>query len=83
MTLRVAVVALLLLVAQPSGRVCSEPDAPPFLAISRLGTNVVVVWAFRDLQSAATLQGPWSTLSNAASPVVLPATGDARFFRLR
>jgi hypothetical protein len=33
-------------------------DVPPFLTISRLGTNVFVVWAFHDLQSATTLQGP-------------------------
>ena len=83
MTRRAAVGALLLLVSLPSGGVCSEADAPPFLGFSRLGTNVILVWAFRDLQSAANLQGPWSTLSNVASSAVLPAIGDARFFRLR
>lgn len=50
----------------------AEPDASPFLAISRQGTNVVVAWAFGDLQWATSLQGPWTTLSNAASPSVLP-----------
>ena len=60
----------------------AHPEPPPFLSIHRQNTNVVVVWNFGRLQSAFNVKGPWTTLTNAASPVVLSTTTSPLFFRL-
>jgi len=47
-------------------------EPPPFLEIKRIGHHVVVTWRGGELQRATNLLGPWLTLSNAASPALLP-----------
>ncbi len=59
------------------------PSDPVYFAIFRVSTNAVVVSNGGVLQWASNLNGPWTTLTNAASPLTLPATGGTRFFRLR
>ena len=43
--------------------------------------NVTVRWSGGALQSASGLQGPWNTIP-AASPLSLPATSGAQYFRV-
>jgi len=47
------------------------------------GKNIVITWTGTGtLQSAPTVTGPWSALTNAVSPFSTPATGAAQFYRL-
>ncbi len=60
------------------------PPTPGTLSIALQGGNAVITWTGSGaLQSAATVTGPWSNVSNAASPyTVTPTTGGAAFYRL-
>jgi hypothetical protein len=59
-------------------------SAPPALAVSSLkaGTNIVVLWSGENLQTADSLNGPWTTISNATAPWVTPATNVSQYFRV-
>src|SRR5690242_4060001 len=66
-----AVIGLGLGAALPVARlrvVGDTPDDPIYFTIIRQGTNAVLVWNSRQLQWAPTVQGPWETITNAASP---------------
>lgn len=58
----------------------------PTLTLSATGGNLTVSWtpvaAGQQLQSAATVNGPWTKVDGAASPYTTTATGGARFFRV-
>ena len=62
-----------------------EPVRPQ-LAITRSGTNAVVSWTpgspCMKLQSADTITGPWSTLTNAVPPSTNAIVAPANFFRV-
>lgn len=47
------------------------------------GARVRVTFPSGVLQSAPSLQGPWTDIPHAVSPVVLAPTGTAQFFRTR
>jgi hypothetical protein len=54
------------------------------LSIKHQGTNLVIMWSIPGvLQSADTVVGPWTELSEADSPYVLQPAGKASFYRLR
>jgi len=53
------------------------------LSIQRIGNNVTIVFENGVLESAPAIAGPWSPLSAATSPLLLPAEGQQRFYRLR
>ncbi len=60
------------------------PPTPGTLSIALQGGNAVITWTGSGaLQSAATVTGPWTNVSSAASPyTVTPTTGGAAFYRL-
>ena len=58
----------------------------PVLTLTATGGNLTVTWtpvaAGQQLQSAATVNGPWTKVDGAASPYTTSASGAARFFRV-
>jgi hypothetical protein len=58
-------------------------SAPPTLTVGILpaGTNMVILWSGTTLQQADSLNGPWTTITNATAPWLTPITGAAQFFR--
>lgn len=57
--------------------------APRITGIERQGDVVVITWAGDGrLQSAPTVNGPWSDVAKATSPYRAPLTGTAAFFRI-
>ena len=58
--------------------------ASPRLAFLRVGPDFALVWGEPGytLQSAESLDGPWLPVA-AVSPVLVPSTNPAAFFRLR
>jgi hypothetical protein len=66
-----------------AARVFALATAPYGLSISRSGGNVTVTWSGGGtLYSAVNVTGPWS-LAALDSPVTLPASGTAKFFRVK
>jgi len=62
------------------------PSCPPVLRIGRRGTEACIEWDTPGLvlQSAPTADGVWTDVAQgASSPVFLPASEMARFFRVR
>ena len=53
------------------------------LGISRSGANVVLTWNAGLLEEAANVTGPWTTVTNAVSPLTVPATAAQGYYRLR
>jgi hypothetical protein len=69
------------LIALASTSRASEPSS---IHIERRGGKVVVTWNGGELQAAATVLGPWSSLTNAASPLTLVSPAQTPvFFRVR
>jgi hypothetical protein len=58
-----------------------SPQPKPTIRIAREGANVVVTFT-GTLQSAPTVQGPW-TDSSATSPLSEPASEGARYYRAK
>jgi hypothetical protein len=59
-----------------------EGYVPPEFAIRRSGNNVELVWpAASKLVSATAVQGPWSPVANASSPLLVKPDGAQRFYR--
>jgi hypothetical protein len=60
------------------------PTAPPeFTSVTREGNNLVLEWTTGTLESAPTVNGPWTPVLNASSPYTVPATGPMEFYRLQ
>ncbi len=55
---------------------------PYMVVILRTNTKIAASWIDGTLQSATDLNDPWTTLSNATSPTIHPATGASGYFRL-
>jgi len=62
----------------------SSTVAPIPLNIQLIGANAVLTWSVPgfSLQSAASIAGPYSTLTGALSPHTNSVSGDQQFFRL-
>lgn len=61
----------------------TEPStAPPTLAITRTATGVSITFT-GTLESAAAVNGPWSPVANATSPLAVTTAGDQQFYRAR
>jgi hypothetical protein len=58
---------------------------PPSLVSTSAGNNLVLTWVGEGftLQSASSVNGPWTDIGGATSPYSYPATAPAQFFRLR
>jgi hypothetical protein len=70
-------------VPRKAGMTTPVPGTPPSVAIARAGAQVQVTFAGGSLQSADTAVGPWSDVAGASSPLTVPASGVARFYRVR
>jgi CubicO group peptidase (beta-lactamase class C family) len=65
-----------------TGTTNSVPASPHTLAITRQAVNLVVTWDAGILQMAGSITGPWSSVTNASSSFIVPATSQpASFFR--
>ena len=54
------------------------------VAIARQNTNAVVTWkGTGTLESATQVSGPWTSVTNSASPFPVVVGGQAKFFRLK
>jgi len=56
---------------------------PPRLSIQASGAKVTLTWPTGTLQTATSLLGTWSNISNATSPYTVPAAVPHQFYRLR
>jgi hypothetical protein len=54
---------------------------PRTLSIQASGSNVIVSWTSGFLQEASSVAGPWTYVTNAASPYSTGLTNQALFFR--
>ncbi len=54
----------------------------PTITVQRSGANVVLTWT-GVLQSADRVEGPYTDVSGASSPLTVPASGSAKFYRAR
>lgn len=62
----------------------SAGPAAPVVSVTLSGANVIVQWTGSGvLQSAASVPGTWTDVAGATSGYSTPATGTARFFRVR
>ncbi|MCL5098990.1 MAG: Ig-like domain-containing protein, partial [Candidatus Omnitrophica bacterium] len=58
-------------------------EPPGELTISRDASNVVISWTGTGtLESAPSLDGPWTAVQNANNPYTTAITGNAQFYRL-
>src|SRR5690606_8689900 len=57
-------------------------EGPKIESIELQGENIVITYSSGTLQSATSIEGPWETVPNAASPYNEPITGEHKFFRL-
>jgi hypothetical protein len=61
-----------------------EIQAPSSLTFQNLGAGQLLLnWNYGTLQSASTVGGPYSDLSNAAPPLTISATNGHQYYRLR
>ena len=56
---------------------------PPRISIARQGAALAVTWSAGSLESAVSVSGPWTAVSNAASPYSVTPDPTARFYRVR
>ncbi len=56
-------------------------SSPPVVSIQPSGANVVVSWTEGFLQQSSSLNGPWTYVTNAASPYTQGASNSIQFFR--
>lgn len=56
---------------------------PAVLTVARVDGNLVLSWAAGSLELASAVNGPWTTLAGANSPVNVTPDQSARFYRLR
>jgi hypothetical protein len=74
-------------IANPAGALTGEGQidglqlTKAIVTIQVAGTNVIVTWSGGTLQSAPTLTSAWSNVAGT-TPLTLPATGKAQFFRV-
>ena len=56
-----------------------------WIRITPAGTNALLTWSnsAASLEQSLTVTGTWTTVEGAISPLVVPVTNDAGFFRLR
>ncbi len=57
--------------------------AAPELSVNRQGGDLILTWTSGTLESADTVNGTWTTVTDAASPMTVSPAGTARFFRVR
>jgi hypothetical protein len=62
--------------AKPAGQ-------PGFTSVAKSGNNLVIAWDIGTLESADSINGPWTPVANATSPATVAATGAQKFYRLR
>jgi hypothetical protein len=55
---------------------------PVTLHIAHVGNNVQLSWSLGRLLEAASVKGPWTTNSLAASPYTVTPTGASKFYRV-
>jgi hypothetical protein len=60
----------------------AAPPVTPTITVQRSGANVVLTWT-GVLQSADRVEGPYTDVSGASSPLTVPTSGAARFYRAR
>jgi hypothetical protein len=74
-----------------TGQALLLTDAPPsqapstgFTSVARSGDGLVLAWTGTAvLESADSINGPWTPVAGATSPANIPITGPAKFYRLR
>ena len=58
------------------------PIPPAVIAIARSGDKLEIVWpAGSRLESATAVQGPWSSVANASSPLLIKPDTAQTFYR--
>lgn len=61
----------------------STTTAPTGLAIVKSGASAIVSWTSGTLQQADLIQGPFSDVTGATSPLTVTPTGTQKYYRLR
>jgi hypothetical protein len=56
---------------------------PEFTSVALVGGNLVIAWQTGTLETAESITGPWTPVTNLTSPATIPTTGTQRFYRLR
>jgi len=56
---------------------------PPLLGINRVGSRVEVSWDNGVLESADQVLGPWTTVTNAVSPLRVEPNATSQFYRAK
>ncbi|MGC9942616.1 MAG: LamG-like jellyroll fold domain-containing protein [Verrucomicrobiota bacterium] len=79
-----AVFTQALTAAQVQGLYNGTYVAPPnsTISISRSGSSIVLTWQTGTLLSAPSVNGPWTTVSAAASPYTVPVGAGNQFYRV-
>lgn len=54
---------------------------PPVLTIHHVGAQVELAWDRGKLQQADEVNGPWTDVAEAFSPMLLQEIGDRKFYR--
>ncbi|NOS71332.1 MAG: hypothetical protein HOP33_15535 [Verrucomicrobia bacterium] len=57
------------------------PATPPTLTIHRVGVHLELTWDRGVLQESAETSGPWTEVTDAFSPLLLPPDSSRKFFR--
>jgi hypothetical protein len=63
-----------------AAKVTTEPPGPPVISIARTDGTVTITYT-GTLQSATTVQGPYSAVAGASSPYTVPNPTDTKFYR--
>jgi len=58
------------------------PLKPPTLSIERTDQGIVITWENGTLQQAPTINGPWTDVEGATSPLTVQPTEKQMFFRV-
>lgn len=64
-------------------RVWDISDLTARIFVQREGGGLKLSWPFGQLQIAAQVDGPWTTIADAKSPHLVQATGQRNFYRTR
>jgi hypothetical protein len=68
----------------PAGEDPGPIDEPEFTSVSQEGDNIRIEWVGAGtLESAPTVEGPWTAVTGQTSPAVIPMAQDQQFFRIR